>query len=185
MTNKPPQSSGGGQNQTLLELIYSLKGLAQTVEFFHQDISRKLDEESKARTRELDRLRDLLGKNSQTLSVLPITLSDRVEKLVGNLKTDIGKQLSEVNTTIGDVQSKLYEYAKVTDRAVSQNEATVEALKDDRADITGRIEVANDGRVKIQVNSAILKKIWYAIVVLAAGGGAYGLKEAVSSLLEK
>lgn len=185
MPQQPTQ--GGGANQTLLELIYSLKGLAQTVEFFHQDLSRKLDEESKARARELERLRDIVSKNSQAISILPITFSDRAEKLVNKLGVEVGEKLRDVEDAVTEVRRSLEGYSRTVDRAVSQNEmqAEMEAKAqevDEKADITGRIEVNEKGDVKVQVNSAILKKIWYGIVVLAAGGGAYGIKEAIQAI---
>ncbi len=180
-------TAGGGPNQTLLELIYSLKGLAQTVEFFHQDLSRKLDEESKSRAREFDKLRDIVAKNSQAIAVLPITFSDRAEKLVNKLGVDVGEKLRDVEDAVTEVRRALEGYSRTVDRAVSQNEmqAEVDARAqevDDKADITGRIEVTEGGQVKMQFNSKVLKKIWYGIVVLAAGGGAYGIKELVAAI---
>lgn len=171
----------GGQNQTLLELIYSLKGLAQTVELMHQDLSRKLDEESKARARELDRLRDIVAKNSQALTVLPITFSDRVEKLVNGMKSDITQQLLEVERATDRVMDKLEGYSRTAERAISQNEGTVEPAEE-KGDITGKIEVSKDGDIRVWINSKWLKKIWYVLIVLAAGGGLYGLREAVKAI---
>lgn len=178
----PPQQPTGGPNQTLLELIYSLKGLAQTVEFFHQDISRKLDEESKARERELDQIRELVGESGQAVSVLPITISDRVEKLMSRLESDIGDKLRDVDDAITDVRNKLEGYSRTAERAISQNEGVVEHEPDSHADITGKIEVTEKGDIRLQVNSKVLKKVWYAFLVLAAGGGAYGIKELIQAI---
>jgi hypothetical protein len=46
----------------------------------------------------------------------------------------------------------------------------------------GRIEVNDKGDIKVQVNSATLKKLWYALLVIAAGGGVYGIKQLVSAI---
>lgn len=188
----PMQTPGGGSNQTLLELILSLKGLAQTVEFFHQDLSRKLDEESKARSREIDRLRDLITKTNQAINVLPITFSDRAEKIINKVGLDIGEKLRDVEDAITEVRRSLEGYSRTAERAISQNEMTEELENkleqaaahktDEKADITGRIEVNEAGDVKVQINSKILKKLLYVLYVLAAGGGVYGLKEALTAI---
>jgi hypothetical protein len=177
---------GGGQNQTLLELIYSLKGLAQTVEFLHQDLSRKLDDESKARARELDRFRELIGKNTQALAVLPITFSDRVEKFVGKVEEDVSQELENVRKAIERVTDKLEGYSRTAERAISQNEATaaVEAIEQahEHGDVTGRLEVTKEGGLRMEINSTWLKKFWYVLLVLAAGGGVFGIKEVIKAL---
>lgn len=183
----PPAPQSGSQNQTLLELIYAMKSLAQQVEFYHQDLSRRIDEEARARQRELARVLELSGKNSQSLTVLPITLSDRVEKLLGRLETEMEGKIEEVTRAIEEVRRTLYEYTRTTDRAISQNEMTaavaVERSRDTKEDITGRIEVTDKGEMRIRLNSSILKKIWYVVTLIAAGGGTYGFVELVKKII--
>ncbi len=189
MPQQPTQ--GGGQNQTLLELILALKGLAQTIEFYHQNLSRKLDEEAKARLREIDKLRELIQKNTQAINVAPITFSDRAEKLMNNLRNDINEKLRDVDDAVTEVRNKLEGYSRTAERAISQNESTHEAEEkaalvqktDEKADITGRIEVTEGGEVKVQFNSKMLRRIWHAVLIAAAGGGLFGLKEAIQYLL--
>lgn len=179
----PTPTPGGGQNQTLLELIYALKGLAQTVEFYHKDLSQRLDDEANARTRELESLRSLIGKTNQAVTVLPITMSDRVEKLLGQVTTNVNDQFEDVAGAITEVRQKLFQYMRVTDRAISQNEGTIPEPVDEKAEITGRLEVTKAGNVRLQINSVLLRRLWQAAILAAAGGGLYGLKEFVSSLL--
>lgn len=185
----PPANQSGSQNQTLLELIYAMKTLAQQVEFCHQDLSRRLDEEVRSRRSELARIIDLCNKNVQAVSVLPITLSDRVEKLLEKVEAETEDRIKDLKDRIDDqfedIGRYLQEYTKTTDRAISQNEMTaaVEAAKEkDRSDITGRIELTEKGDVRVSLNSTMLKKIWYGVVVLATGGGAYGFVELVKKL---
>jgi glyceraldehyde-3-phosphate dehydrogenase/erythrose-4-phosphate dehydrogenase len=182
----PPANQSGNQNQTLLELIYAMKSLAQQVEFYHQDLSRRLDEEVRARQRDLSRVLEMSGKNAQTLTVLPITLSDRVEKLLERLEQEMEGKLEGVTRAIDDVRRTLHEYTRTTDRAISQNEMTaaVEKAREDGQDITGRIELTDKGDIRVRLNSAILKKIWYGVVVIATGGGAYGFVELVKKLVK-
>lgn len=180
----PDQHQGKGQNQTLLELIYALKSLAQTVEFHHQDLVRRLEEEAKARHRDLTRIQDVIGKNNQSLAVLPITLSDRVEKLLTKLETEIESKIDEVASSIEDVRRSLNEYTRTTERAISQNElnAAVEAVKDEKADITGKIEVTDKGDIKLQFNSRLIGKLKWGVLIAAIGGGTLGIKEILEFL---
>lgn len=180
----PSAQQSGSQNQTLLELIYAMKSLAQQVELYHQDLSRRLDEEIRARRSDLARIIDLSGKNLQSVSVLPITLSDRVEKLLSRVESEMESQIGDVKSAIDEVRRALQEYTRTTDRAISHNEmnAAVEAVKEEREDITGRIELTEKGEVRVLLNSRVLKKIWYGIVVIATGGGAYGFVELVKRL---
>jgi Ca2+-binding EF-hand superfamily protein len=181
-----PSTTQGSQNQTLLELIYAVKSLAQQIDLFHQDLSRRLDEETRTRRNDLARVLDLSGKNLQSLSVLPITLSDRVEKLLARLESNVDGQIDEVKSAINELREALQEYNRTADRAISQNEITaaVEAVqeKHQKEDITGRIELTEKGEVHVSLNSRVLKKIWYGVVVLATGGGAYGLVELVKHI---
>ena len=177
----PPAHQSGSQNQTLLELIYAMKSLAQQVEIYHQDLSRRLDEEIRARRSDVAQMLDLSGKNLQSVSVLPITLSDRVEKLLTRVEAEMDDRLEDIKTCLDEIRRLLYEYTRNTDRAISHNEASaaVEAAKED---ITGRIELTEEGEVRVSLNSRVLKKIWYGVIVIATGGGAYGFVELVKSL---
>lgn len=183
----PPATQNVNQNQTLLELIYAMKSLAQQVEFYHQDLSRRLDEEIRSRQRDLARVLEMSGKNAQSLTVLPITLSDRVEKLLGRLEEEVEGKLDEVTKAIEDVRRSLFEYTRTTDRAISQNEMTaaVEKAREEKEDITGRIELTDKGEVRVRLNSALLKKIWYGVIVIATGGGAYGFVELIKKIISK
>lgn len=178
-----------GQNQTLLELIYALKGLAQTVEFYHQDLARQLEEASKDRQRELDRIRDIVAKNAQAMAVLPITLSDRVEKLVGRLENDVDEKLDNVfrdlKTSVNEVRAKLDEFIKDKDYPhAPQNvdiiaSGPVQAASDD---VTGKFELTKSGQIKVALHSSTLKKIWYVLLAAAGGGGLYGVWQAIQSM---
>ncbi len=177
-------TTSGGQSQTLLELIFALKGLAQTVEFYHKDLSQRLEEEGRARTRELGQLQKVIEKNQQALSVLPITISDRVEKLFEGVDERLTIELKEVQEAVMEVRQRLWKYMKVTERAISQTgEEGAPDPVDEKAEITGKMEVTEDGSVRVLLNSKLLKNIWRGILVLAAGGGAFGLKELIQSMI--
>ena len=176
-----PQTPNGSSQQTLLELIYALKGLAQTVELYHESISHKLDEHSQDRHVEIERLRDLISKNNQATTVLPITVSDRVEKLVAKLEVNLDKRFDgifeETLEVLGEVRTKLAVYEKSVDRverAITDNEETAVRHVDEEREVTGRIEVTDDGDVTVTLNTELLSKIWkyakYGIALLGAGG---------------
>lgn len=173
-----PPTPGGGQNQTLLELIYSLKGLAQTVEFLHADLSRKLDEESAARKAEVTRLVDGLDKQNQALTTLPIIFSDRVERLISGIRQDINEKLRDVDDAVTQVRNRLEDYSRTTERAISQHDdGVVQEEIREKAEVTGRIELTESGEVRVSLNSKLMRKMWYVLLFLAAGGGIYGLKQ--------
>lgn len=164
----------GNTNQTLLDLIYALKSLAQQVEFYHQDLSRRLDEEVRARRSDFQRLLDISGKNLQSVSVLPITISDRIEKLLGRLESSLDGKFDTVQTAINEARHALQEYTRISSAPHAEAEVK-EAEKQE--DITGRIELTEKGEVRVLLNSRVLKKIWYGVIVIATGGGAYGFVE--------
>lgn len=174
-----PQS--GSQNQTLLELIYAMKSLAQQVEFYHQDLSRRIDEEVRSHRNDIARIIDLNNNNFQTLSVLPVTLSDRVEKLLSRVESEMESQIKEVRTAVEEVQRALQEHARSTNLPTTHNSGTVPTptLQDNKRDVTGRFEVTDAGDVRVSLNNKALKKIWYGVVVVAGGGGAYGFVELI------
>lgn len=183
----PPAQQSGNQNQTLLELIYAMKSLAQQVEFYHQDISRRLDEEVRARRSDLVRMLDLSSTNLQALSTLPVTMSDRVEKLLSRVETEMESKIGDVKAAIEEVRRALQEYTRTVDRATSHNEITpvpvAESTKNDRGDITGKIEVTESGDVRVSLNSRVLRKLWYVVVVVATGGGTYWFVELIRRIV--
>lgn len=174
---------GGGPNQTLLELIFALRGLAETVEFYHKDLSQRLDEEAKNRSRELDQLRAIVAKNGQSMHVLPITMSNRVEKLLGELTTDLDHRFEDLSGAVSEVRQKLWQYMKVTERAISQADGSVEEVRDDKSDITGKVELMENGHIKVLLHSKLVKRIGQGILLLATAGGAYGLGDLLKNWL--
>jgi len=175
----------GGPNQTLLELILALKGLAQTFDIAHANLRSFLEAESKANSKEIDRLQNLVAKNNQSMSVLPITISDRVEKLIDRLEGDIDDKveamLREILIAITQVQDKFVNYIQ------SKGEAVPEELLEGPKSITGRVEVHRDGTVGIEFRAEWAKKmiqgLKWASVGAALTGGGYGFLEFLRWLL--
>lgn len=166
---------GGGPNQTLIELILALKGLAQTFDIAHGSLRSLIETEHKANAREFDRIRDLIAKNNQSLSVLPITISDRVERLVDNLEKDIDDKvavlLREINVSVSQVQEKFVHYIQAKGEAVPQE------LLEGPKEVTGRVELRRDGTMDVRLQTAWIGR---GITVLkwgTVGSATYGFWE--------
>jgi hypothetical protein len=174
---------GGGPNQTLLELILALKGLAQTFDLAHANLRSLIESESRANARELDRIRDLIAKNSQSLSVLPITISDRVERLTGNLEGDIEEKIDsavkEITGSINQVQEKFVHYIQ------AKGESVPEELLEPTREVTGRIELHKDGSLDVRMQTEWVKRLIVAAKWGAIGGGGYGVIEFLKAVFSK
>ncbi len=175
-----PTPSTGGQNQTLLELIFALKGLAQALEYMHSDVRRLLQDEGRDRSQDMEKLAEICNKNAQALAVLPITISDRVEKLLDKQSAGVDKKidgvLDGVKVGLGAVQDRLIRYAEqVGDK---DNKQAIPLLRPPEDDRTGSFEILKDGDVKIGARLP-MKKIWMVLkwggLALASVGGVTGL----------
>lgn len=154
------QPANGGHSQTLLELIYSLKGLAQTVEIFHQDLLRRLEDESRNRSRDLE----------------PVERSlDKLETAINNIRDT----LRDHSITINRALTKIENTADIVEDSISvTSTTTTESVK-------GRVEVTKDGRVKLEVNKDWARRLLYILVAVGTGGSIYGIKELIQSLIHK
>lgn len=158
-----PQSqapSGGNNNQALLELIYSLRSLAHTVELFHQDLLRRFDDESRNRVRDLEPI----GKS---LDKLEIDLNN-IQNVLRDHSIAINRAITQIENTADIVEDSI----SVT------STTTTESVK-------GRVEVTKDGRVKFEVNKDWARKLVYILIAAGTGGSIYGIKELIQSLLHK
>jgi len=166
---------GGGPNQTLIELILALKGLAQTFDIAHSSLRSLIETEHKSNAREFDRIRDLIAKNNQSLSVLPITISDRVERLVDNLEKDIDDKvavlLREINISVSQVQEKFVHYIQAKGEAVPQE------LLEGPKEVTGRVELRRDGTMDVRLQTAWITRGVTILKWGTVGSAGYGIFE--------
>ena len=167
-----PTPASSGQNQTLLELIFALKGLAQALEYMHSDVRRLLQDEGRDRTQSAEKLAELCNKNAQALAVLPITISDRVEKLVDRMDSNVDKKIDSVlrgvRETIGTVQERLIRYAELA----GDKSAVPEKRAED--DYTGKFEITKAGELKmagkIPVQRILTIAKWVGLGLASVGG---------------
>lgn len=198
MPNPPAQPpSSSGPNQSLLELIYAVKGLAQSVEYMHSDLRRLIEDDGKDREQELRQLRDVVAKNAQALAILPIQASDRFENLLRRYEkgadSKIDSLMSDVETTLRELRDKLTQYVNLHEKKGLVEEAVREVTGNHKAikeeDITGRIELTKKGELMLQGKfdwkklQKALKIAKWVIITLAAGGGVAGIIQLVHTLL--
>lgn len=170
--------------QTLLELIYSLKGLAQTVEMYHNNLSRLLEDDIASRQRdirdirsEMEKVRDFYNKGQHSLTNLPVTISDRIEKLIERVERGVDRRIE-------DAIDEVHEAVKDTQRHLqSLNQTLPQKDQDDKDDTGSRLEVSEDGHVRVNLHKTTLKKISLALIVIIASGFGYGTFEMIKTII--
>lgn len=194
MSQQPTTPPPGG-NQTTLELIYAIRGLAQALDFMHTDLRRLVEEEARDREEELEKIREVLAKNQQTLSVLPITISDRMENLVRRMDESVNRKvdgiLKDVQMSLDDVRNKLWLYLKDQGDLHTELAALGGAVlsKPDKKeeDVTGKVELHKGGKIAISFQTGWIKKavtiVKWGVVFLAAGGGVAGIVAVIKAIL--
>ncbi len=175
-----PTPSSGGQNQTILELIYAVRGLAQALEYMHSDVRRLLQDENRDRSKDVEKLTDIMNQNAQALAVLPVTISDRIERLMdrmeGHVEVKVDTVLDSVKTGLGVVQERLIRYAETQgDKSVKEAVPLLRAPEDD---YTGKFEISKHGELKVAGKIPIKRVLFFAKwigIALASVGGLTGL----------
>lgn len=183
-----PHNPNGDENSRVLELIYAIRGLAQALEDMHQDIRRQLEAEAEDREKEFERVKDLLTKNSQALSTIPVVTSDRLE---GIIQKRVDAVLDETRRTLDDVRMKLWMVvgAPKGPEASGSGMTIKEGIPipiEER--VSGRVEIHRDGEIKFSggFNAKKVATLWlvgkWILVSLAAGGGIAGLIKLLQGL---
>ena len=178
-----------GHHQTLLDLIYSVRGLAQTVEFMHSDLRRLLEEGNRGRDHAVERLRELVEHNT---ALLPIAISDRLEVPVRRLESGIDEKmdvlLGDILKSLNEVRSKLWDYIQTKEKEASASKTDSAVPVPTAHEVTGKIEIRKDGQVNLSFHTEWVKKVItvgkYIILFLAVGGGIAGIIQAIRSILE-
>src|SRR5687767_5274795 len=159
------------QHRVLLELIYAVKTLASTTERMHRDLKEVLEEEGKARDKELDKIKEIVSKNAQLLHVMPIMTADRLDRLIDKKVDGV---LEDVRLSLNEVREKLYYYVKQKEALASVPTKEV----DPNDDITGRFEVGKD-HVRLSFKTDGIGKFWktarWIAEAIAAGGGGWAI----------
>lgn len=192
----PQSQQFTGQNQSLIELIVAIKGMAQTLEYMHSDLRRMLEDDSRDRDRDIEQLKELLGKNQQTLTVMPMAISDRVEVIISKLSqriedtadNKVSTAIEDVRASLCDVSNKLRQYT--TERQLeSDMKVKIElAAQSLPPDVSGKIEIKNDGQVELRgrFQGSTLAKVYRVCRVIVIGliylGSAVGFTKVIFDL---
>jgi hypothetical protein len=183
-TSKPLES------QTVLELIYAIKSLAQTLEDMQEELRSLHDEDARVSEKRHEKLLELLQNNAITLNRLPIDAADRTEMV---LSKQVHTMLDETRRALDDVRMKLW-LAVGTPRGpdASGSGMTVKdgvpvPLKE--PDVTGQVTLLGDGKMKVEgkFDAAKIMKFWavakWVVASLAAAGGVAGIVRAILAIV--
>ncbi len=129
----------------------------------HQDVRKLLVENHHDASRDLEKIYDLLAKNQQAITVLPITVNDRIEKIIDKLDANMDKRvdgvLNDVRISLNDLRGKVYGYLSTKDKEegeAKKQEALVHLHREE--DITGKIEIFKDGTINTKIQTRWLTK---------------------------
>jgi hypothetical protein len=197
-----PPTQIGGQNQTLLELIYAIKGLAQSVEYMHSDLERSsqellrlltevkrfLEEESRDSNRDIERLIEIVTENQHTVGTLPVAVSDRIEHMVDRISDTMDKRiesvLGDVRSSLGEVRQRLFRFVET--RRLIENGEDVPIANND-ADVSGKIELTKSGKMSLVFRTEWVQKlatvVKWVVICAATGGGLTGLWKVLEAAL--
>jgi len=176
--------------QTVLELIHSIKILAQALEAMHEDLRNLHDENVRINEQHYEKLRDLIQANALTLNRIPVDTADRTDQVISK---QVHAILDETRRALDDVRMKLW-MAVGTPRGpeASGSGMTVKdgvpvPLKE--PDVTGRVTLLDDGKMKVegQFDAKKVVKFWtvakWAVAGLAAAGGVAGIVKAILAII--
>jgi hypothetical protein len=176
-------------NQTLLELIFAIKGIAQSLDFVHGDLERRLADADRDRERDHDRLSERLTKVEQAVAAIPVTTADRVSDV---LSDSLRAVVDEARRSMDDVRMKMWlACGQPRGPEASGSGMTVKdgvPVPLDEPDVTGRITLHDDGvRLEGNIDFDKVKKVWgvakYIIAGAAASTGVAGLIKAIIALV--
>jgi hypothetical protein len=174
MENHPvsQEPSQGEIDKSLLDLIHSVRILAENMDVMHRDLRQELAERLEAQDRELDRLKEFAQKNAQVVQILPITTADRLERLIDKKVDGV---LEDVRLSVSELKTKLTNYIQTKD---AQGAIPQAAVGEDISDVTSRFEVKKD-RIHIHFKTDGIEKFWkisrWIVLAIATGGGGWAI----------
>jgi hypothetical protein len=183
------QASKPLESQTVLELIFAIKSLAQTLEAMQEELKSLHEEDSRLSEKRHEKLMETLQANSLTLNRLPVDTADRTEQVLTN---QVRTMLDETRRALDDVRMKLW-MAVGTPRGPEASGSGM-TVKDGvpvpikEPDVTGQVTLLGDGKVQVQgkIDGAKVMKLWkiakWTIASLAAAGGVAGIVRAILAI---
>lgn len=100
----PPSSP---EQLAMLEMIYAVRTLAENLDVMHRDLRSVIEADTKARDREIDRIKEIVQDSAQLLQVLPIQTADRLDRLIDRKVDGV---LSDARHSLEELRTKLTIY---------------------------------------------------------------------------
>jgi hypothetical protein len=175
MANTPPPRPGA-PNQSTLELIYAIKGLAQALEQMHSDLVHRLEAEGRDRDRDIERISADIQDIQRVIGALPVATADRIEATI-NRKVD--GVLDDTRRVLDDVRMKLWMHLGAPRGAdASGSGMTIkDGMPAPAENVTGRLTLMDDGHMKVEgkvnalkVAKAVAIAKWIFISIASVGG---------------
>lgn len=160
---------------TMVELIYAIRALAQTVELYHSDLRHLLEEASRSRSREADLIKDAISENRRSLESLPFELANR--------RVD-----DDVRHALDDVILKLQAHMEQARGAAAMEGAPLLAAPThaEEEQASARIQFTKSGMLQVALNAGWAKKVILivkiVVIALSAGGGVAFIKKLIEEL---
>jgi len=177
--------------KTVLDLIYAIKTLSQTLEMMHEDLRGLHDESVRTNEQRYEKLRDLIQQNALALNRLPVDTADRTDQVISKQVHSI---LDESRRAIDEVRMKLWMAVgaprgpEASGSGMTIKDGVPVLLKD--VGVTGQVTLLTDGNMKVEgkfdaTKVAVFWKIAkWSIAGLAAAGGVAGIVKVVLAVLK-
>ena len=179
------------QNQTVLELIYAIKGLSQALETMHEDLRNLLGEHDRLQEKAHEKIRDLIQEQTRNIDSLPVATADRMEALISKR---VDATLDETRRTLDDVRMKLWLYLgtpkgpDASGSGMTVRDGVPVPIKKEE-DVTGQVTLMGDGKMEVRgrFNAGKIAKLLlvlkWVVASLAAAGGVAGIVKAILAII--
>lgn len=183
-------SNGKYPDDPLMEIMFSIRGLAKEIE-----------NDSKQRSAEFDKLYAFLQQNDKALDRLPAQIAEKLQAIVErHVILSSAESMSDFKKMIDDTRHMLYMrqlsgasiIPRTSGRELEREEGAVirheerEERRSERDD-TARIELKKTGAVSVVMDANGLKKIgsvikWIVVTTFATGGIAAMIRSIIQAI---
>ncbi len=129
--DESPKSLSSPEAQVTLEMIYAVKTLAENLDVMHRDLRQVLEEDARARDREIDRIKEIVTDSAEVMKILPIQTADRLDRLIDRKVDGV---LTDARQSLEQLRLKLSFY--MSTREGQQGALSALTDKESSADIT-------------------------------------------------
>jgi len=191
------------QQEPLLEVMYVLRTIMQSLDTVHQDLRRVMEEEGRARDHELDKIRDLITKNEISLATLPGEISNKlnrqVEKKVDDVLDMVRRNLDDMRQALWTIRQYRQSEAQTPQHGIQIIQQTTTpgqgvpilnpALLPPpggapvvETDVTAGLQLKKDGNVHFTITPKVITVAKWVGGTLVAAGSSVGFVEFIKKL---